>query len=365
MTSKRLLFVLYELAFGGVERQAQLLAEAAHALGHRVSLLVLGTDGPAFARFAACCDRITILNAPISNDFALHRTIRLGIANHQYDAAILFSTAKLPVISHALKERVPVQLVHVGNPAERILTEQLKHQLRSIFFPPSAQLQLVANSQYTLNTLLEHPFYRQFPAAMSWNSTHLPEHPVEIREICEPLRIGMVARLDRIKDQSTLIKAVAEARKLAPGTKVVCELVGGGELESSLKAEAEQLKLDSSVIFAGWVDNVPERLRSWDLFVFSTTAREGFGNAAAEAMGIGLPCIFTDVGPCREVGADAVEYVPPVNALALAQAILGMAEAGKRRSFAARSRARAMEWFRPERNFLDYFRLLSTGSPDQ
>lgn len=359
MPGRRLLFVLYELSFGGVERQAQLLAEAGHALGHSITLLVLGTDGPAYERFTSCCKRIIILKSNIRSDRSLVRDIRKSLTGKELDASFLFSTAKLPVISYALKTIVPVQLMHVGNPVSWSWNEYLKQQLRSCVYPPSAELVLVANSNYTLQSLQRHAFYRQFRQELSLNSVHIPSEQAIIREQCNPFRIGMVARLDRIKDQATLIRAVALLHQ--QGVKIECELVGGGELESSLNALARELGvLDTSVKFAGWVADVPSRLRSYDVFVFSTTAREGFGNAAAEAMAMGLPCIFTDIGPCREVGGDAVEYVPPEDPESLAEKILSLQPFEKRRTLAERARERSQEHFRPERNFLDYLHLLPT-----
>jgi glycosyltransferase involved in cell wall biosynthesis len=357
MPGKRLLFVLYELSFGGVERQAQLLAEAGHVLGHSITLLILGSDGPAYERFVPCCKKIIILKSNIHRDRVLIRDIRQSLPQSQFDAAFLFSTAKLPVISHALKAVAPVQLMHVGNPVSWNWNEYLKQMARTAFYPPSPQLKLVANSNYTLQSLQQHAFYRQFPLALSLNSVHIPDEPAVVREECDTLRIGMVARLDRIKDQATLIRAMAVLRD--KGVKADCELVGGGELETTLKALAKELGvMDTVVRFAGWVADVPQRLRSYDVFVFSTTAREGFGNAAAEAMAMGLPCIFTDIGPCREVGGEAVEYVPPSDAQALADKIMALQSHALRERLATLARERSLQHFRPERNFLDYLHLL-------
>lgn len=362
MPRRRLLFVLFELAFGGVERQAQLLAEAAHQQGHAVTLLVLGKNGPAYDRFAPCCEKIILLEVNYSNDYALHSAIQKGLEHSDFDAAFLFSTAKLPVLSHAIEKQAPVQLMHVGNPVEPNWIEGAKQMVRTLLFRPSRQLVLVANSQYTLQSLQKHFYYKHFPLACSLNSVHIPKDPAPLREMCTPLQIGMVARLDRIKDQATLIRAVAHARK--HGQAVECELVGGGELEDSLKALAGELGLieNHAVRFVGWLADVQVALRRWDVFVFSTTAREGFGNAAAEAMAIGLPCIFTDVGPCREVGSDAVLYVPPEDPVALADSFAQLQPVEKRRELAEKARARAMHWFRAERNLEDFMQLAFSAS---
>lgn len=357
MPQRRLLFVLFELAFGGVERQAQLLAEAAHTQGHAVTLLVLGKTGPAYERFQPCCEKIILLDVNYSNDVALNRAIQQSLAQDHFDAAFLFSTAKLPVLSHAIAQRVPVQLMHVGNPVEANWIETSKQQIRTWLFRPSRQLTLMANSQYTLQSLKKHFYYQRFALGCSLNSVHIPAEPATLRETCVPLQIGMVARLDRIKDQATLLRAVAEARQ--QGLPVECELVGGGELEASLKQLAGELGLleTNAVRFVGWLSDVHVALRRWDVFVFSTTAREGFGNAAAEAMAMGLPCIFTDVGPCREVGSDAVWYVPPESPKVLAEKLTQLLPYAPRRALADAARARAMHWFRAERNLEDFLRM--------
>ena len=104
--------------------------------------------------------------------------------------------------------------------------------------------------------------------------------------------------------------------------------------------------------------SLAKALGRWDIFVFSTTAQEGFGNAAAEAMAHGLPCIFTDVGPCREVGAEAVEYVPQGDDRSLAERIAALASDASRRSeLASAARARAQSCFGAERKLSDFLSL--------
>jgi len=136
--------------------------------------------------------------------------------------------------------------------------------------------------------------------------------------------------------------------------------VGRGPTEDRLRtlAQEEGLVENGSVVFTGWLDDVGQALARWDLFVFSTTAREGFGNAAAEAMALGMPCILTDVGPSREVGEDAVSYVPPRDASALADCIEALAaDAGRRRTLGHLARTRAQACFGAERKLADFLSL--------
>ena len=50
--------------------------------------------------------------------------------------------------------------------------------------------------------------------------------------------MGMVARLDQIKDHATLIRALAILHQ--EGLAVRCELLGRGGLEEQLKAQAKE-----------------------------------------------------------------------------------------------------------------------------
>jgi glycosyltransferase involved in cell wall biosynthesis len=148
------------------------------------------------------------------------------------------------------------------------------------------------------------------------------------------------------------------------GVAIECELLGRGALEDDLKRLASDLRLsaDGAVRFSGWSADVEAALNRWDIFVFSVTDREGFGNAAAEAMAHGLPCILTDVGPCREVGGDAAAYVPPGNPQALADRIAGLAaDVAQRRRLGSAAHEHAAKHFRAERK-LGEFLSIGAGS---
>lgn len=110
-------------------------------------------------------------------------------------------------------------------------------------------------------------------------------------------RVLMVARLDPIKDQATLLRAFAAARQ--PGWEL--QLVGEGPDRPRLDALSRELGLDPAAVLLGRRSDIPELLGQADLFAFSTTAAEGFGIALIEAMAAGLPILATDVPACREV----------------------------------------------------------------
>jgi len=155
--------------------------------------------------------------------------------------------------------------------------------------------------------------------------------------------VAMMARLDAIKDHDTVLDAFAIVLQERPQARLW--LVGDGERRAHLEQRAATLGLFPAVTFMGVRKSIGELLGQVDVFVFSTTAAEGFGIALAEAMAVGLPIAASDVPACREVLASGVcgTLVPPRDAAALARAInvlIDDPDHGQQRA-AAVARARA------------------------
>lgn len=148
------------------------------------------------------------------------------------------------------------------------------------------------------------------------------------------IKIGMVARLDPIKDHETLLKSFSLYQGDSKNPPAVLELVGEGSLREHLEQYARKLAIEDSVTFHGSRGNIPDFLGSLDLFVMSTTREEGFGIVLIEALAAGVPIIASDVPACREVlrGGELGELIapgdPPKLAAAISQALtVGMSAA--------------------------------------
>ena len=115
------------------------------------------------------------------------------------------------------------------------------------------------------------------------------------------IRIGMVARLNQIKDHDTLIKAFASLPQFFGDREIRLELVGDGELRSDLETLARELNVDNRVVFHGMRGEIPEFLGTLDVFVLSTTRDEGFGIVMIEALASRVPIIASAVPACTEV----------------------------------------------------------------
>ena len=100
-----------------------------------------------------------------------------------------------------------------------------------------------------------------------------------------------VGRMSYPKGQWHLIRAFRKVKEQIPESVLV--LAGEGELEQYLKEVISSLDLSEDVILLGHVDNVYKYLKASNVFAFSSLL-EGFPNAVAEALCVGVPCIATD-----------------------------------------------------------------------
>ncbi|MDH4195675.1 MAG: glycosyltransferase, partial [Nitrospirota bacterium] len=139
--------------------------------------------------------------------------------------------------------------------------------------------------------------------------------------------IGLVARLDPMKDHGNFLNAAALLKQRREYFRFVC--VGRGvdaRYRDSLHDLAEKLQISKYII---WVDLTMDISRIYcalDLLVSSSAYGEGISNVIGEAMASGVPCVATDVGDSSWLVGDLGEVVPRKNSIALADAIQRMAE---------------------------------------
>jgi glycosyltransferase involved in cell wall biosynthesis len=123
--------------------------------------------------------------------------------------------------------------------------------------------------------------------------------------------IGMVARLDPMKDHANFLAAAAAFARDHADAWFVCVGDGPTLYREELKACARSLGLDERLVWAGEIDGVKAAYNAFDLATLSSRFGEGFPNVAAEAMACGTPMVATDVGDTKCVIGDCGEVVPP------------------------------------------------------
>jgi glycosyltransferase involved in cell wall biosynthesis len=110
-----------------------------------------------------------------------------------------------------------------------------------------------------------------------------------------------VRRLVKRMGLSSLIDAMTDVVAAFPDV-LLC-IAGQGPLQQSLQAQTKTLGLTRNIRFLGFVaeEALPHLFYAADVNVVPTTALEGFGLVAAEAMATGTPSMVTPVGGLPEV----------------------------------------------------------------
>jgi len=132
--------------------------------------------------------------------------------------------------------------------------------------------------------------------------------------------IGTIGRLDPVKNQLGLIRAVRMLQEKGFPLRLV--IVGDGPLRTEIEHAANESLLAPRPIVLGYRPDVERLYRTFDVFVLNSVA-EGMSNTLLEAMASGLPIICTAVGGNVELVADQETgaLVPAGDDRALAEAI--------------------------------------------
>ena len=168
-------------------------------------------------------------------------------------------------------------------------------------------------------------------------------------------RIGIIGRLAPQKGHTFLLPAMAQ---LSKERSVSLLVIGAGDLDSDLKAQAATLGIADRVHFLGSRRDVAEILPHLDLLV-SASLWEGLPGVILEAMAAGVPIIATDVSGSREVVIQGQTGIlaPPGRADALAAAIAqALDQPAMMRAMAQRA-SRYVEQFTIERMVAGYAAL--------
>jgi glycosyltransferase involved in cell wall biosynthesis len=133
--------------------------------------------------------------------------------------------------------------------------------------------------------------------------------------------IGVVARLDPMKDHPTFLKAAAMLSAADHDLRFVC--VGGGPQDyvSSLRQLANNYGIADRVIWAGAREDMPAVYNALDIACSSSAFGEGLPNVICEAMACDVPCVVTDVGDSALLVGNTGIVVPPNDPQALAEGL--------------------------------------------
>jgi len=122
--------------------------------------------------------------------------------------------------------------------------------------------------------------------------------------------IGLVARLDPVKDHTNFIMAAARFAQTCHDAHFVCVGEGPEPLRRHLVELVAAEGLSSRLIWAGEHHDMRAVYNALDIATLTSAFGEGFPNVVGEAMACGVPVVTTDVGDARLMIGDVGEVVP-------------------------------------------------------
>ena len=182
-----------------------------------------------------------------------------------------------------------------------------------------------ADCLLTNSKQIHHHLQQCYPHKWIMSIPNLLELPAEVwtqkeKDSDDEKLIVCVGRFAPEKGHQYLIEALVLLNK--EGITWRCTFLGDGDLEPELRELTAQHNISDNVLFPGFCEDVYTELLTSDVFVLPSL-HEGSPNALIEAMGIGMPCIASDVGGIRDLIENEKNgiRVPSQDPVALASAL--------------------------------------------
>jgi glycosyltransferase involved in cell wall biosynthesis len=152
--------------------------------------------------------------------------------------------------------------------------------------------------------------------------------------------IGLVARLDPVKDHWTFLVAASMLLRHRPEVHFVCVGSGLSEYAQKLESFASELGIQEHVHWTGTMNDMPAVYSALDLNTLCTAFGEGFPNSVAEAMSCGIPCVVTPAGDSARIVGETGLVVDARSAEGLAKAWRQLLELSTEERTALKNNAR-------------------------
>ena len=310
---KHILVILPYLNQGGTEKQALSLIEG---LGDRYKISLLAPDGKGASKFKA----LPILQREFTRwDFNFFKGLPeliAGIKEIQKEQAIdlvhVHGAHELMLPVRWVLRKVPIIFTVHGYHGDGA---QFSYQM-SCWFSNWLATEVISVCEAEYNLLRELGLNEK-KLHLIYNGVKEPIlDPTKSMELAErfhhnpetQLILGTAARLNEAKGLTYLLKAFAaltpSPSPIGRGEKELRLVIAGtGELEASLKQEAQDLGISDLVVFTGYLDDLPNLMQLFDIFVLPSL-HEPFGLVCAEAMSQSKPVVVTGVGGLAEQVSD-------------------------------------------------------------
>ncbi len=334
----KILFLFRSLYVGGAERQLVVLSKGLRERGHDVVVALFYSGGPLEKELLNARVRIRALDKRGRWD-VFGFFVRLTQVLREERPDILHSYLFDPnLVTLMLMPLIPTTKVVWGIRSSHVDFRQYDWLFKLSFklncwlsrFPHA----IIANSHVgrEYHLALGYPAEKTVVIPNGIDTERfLPDHIARSRIRSEwglteqEKLVGLVGRLDPMKDHPTFLRAAATLVNTRKDTRFVC--VGGGpsEYRATLQTLAHTLGLKEHVRWVGTRDDMPAVYNALDIAV-SSSYGEGLSNVIGEAMACGVPCVVTNVGDSAWVVGETGEVVPPKDPVMLSDAMTRLLE---------------------------------------
>jgi glycosyltransferase involved in cell wall biosynthesis len=328
----RIALLIDRLNCGGAERQFVVLAKALQQHGHSVVAMVFYANGPLEADLRGSGVTIRVLDKRGRWDvvrFAFH----LAHVLRQEQPRVLLCYSGVPnILAVMLKPFLPGVKIVWGVRASNMELRRygwLPRVLSRIASTLSRYADLViANSLAGLAHAVSSGYPRR---KMVWipngidTSRFVPcaESRARLRRqwgvSTHEKLIGLVGRLDPMKDHQTFLKAASMLARERGDVRFVCVGDGPAAYRRELQKVGSQLGLDGRLLWLPNQAHMPDVYNALDVLCSSSSYGEGFPNVLGEAMACGVPCVVTAVGDSEQILGQPEFTVQAGDASALAE----------------------------------------------
>lgn len=280
---KTVLHILNTNSYSGAENVAITVIRAIHERYSDYRLIYVSPDGPIRERL----DAEGVEFEPIEK--LSRREIRRVIKKyrpevihaHDFTASIVsaFSTARVPVISH----------IHNNCPwLKRFCIKSVAYGVSCVRYR-----KMLGVSPSVFDEFIFGKFFKK--------KSEVIGNPISLGKIREAsasadIKDGYdIVFLGRLTEQKNPILFVDVIGEVVKRVDVSAVMIGDGELRGEVEKRIAELGLSDTVRLLGFIDN-PHGVLSSSRLLVMTSAWEGYGLVAAEALALGKPVVATPVG---------------------------------------------------------------------
>jgi len=336
----RILFLVRSLDLGGAERQMVAVARGLRDRGHQVSIAVFYGGGPFEAELRAA--GISVHDLRKRGRWEAARFLaRLAALVHSVRPDVLHAYMEANVFAAAVKPLCPRVKVLWGIRTAK--ADLGAYDRLSRLYPLLER----AASRLADGIIVNSDAARRQAIANGLDGARIAVVPNGID--CEAFRpdaegrartrarwgigddrvlVGLVARLDPVKDHPNFIRAAARVAAVRPEASFVC--IGNPSARPEYRRRLGELAIELGLgDRLTWVEEGKvsrEVYGALDVAVLSSGAGESFPNVLGEAMACGKATVTTDSGDAAAVVGDTGAVAPVHDDEALARGILSTVE---------------------------------------